>query len=132
MELDGVVVHLLDVVSRDVTADQAHHGGSDVGVQPLAEVEDDVIGGEWLTVDDIASELKVSKSIVYRLIRNGELEAVNIVETNGRTPKKGHYRTRRSSLEKYLESRKVRSAPSCKPESPRMPRLPRFKNYLGL
>ena len=87
---------------------------------------------EWLTVDDIASELKVSKSIVYRLIRNGELEAINIVETNGRVPKKGHYRTRRASLEKYLESRKVRSSPSCRPESPRMPRLPRFKNYLGL
>ena len=27
----------------------------------------------WLPVDEIASELKVSKSIVYRLIRHGEL-----------------------------------------------------------
>lgn len=36
----------------------------------------------WLTVNDIALELKVSKSIIYRLIRHGELEAVNIVETN--------------------------------------------------
>jgi excisionase family DNA binding protein len=31
---------------------------------------------DWLTVDEIAVELKISKSIVYRLIRNGELEAV--------------------------------------------------------
>ena len=33
----------------------------------------------WLTVDEIATELKISKSIVYRLIRNGELEAVDLV-----------------------------------------------------
>ena len=45
---------------------------------------------EWLTVDEIAKELKVSKSIVYRLIRRGEIEAVDIVETNGEIAKKGH------------------------------------------
>ncbi|MFC1677116.1 helix-turn-helix domain-containing protein [Planctomycetota bacterium] len=39
---------------------------------------------DWLTVDDIAKELKVSKSIIYHLIRHGELEAVDIVETNGK------------------------------------------------
>jgi len=43
---------------------------------------------DWLTVDDISKELKVSKSIVYRLIRHGELEAVDIVETNGEIAKK--------------------------------------------
>ena len=31
---------------------------------------------DWLTVDEVAVELKISQSIVYRLIRNGELEAV--------------------------------------------------------
>ena len=39
---------------------------------------------DWLTVDGIARELKISKSIVYHLICNGELEAMNIVETNGK------------------------------------------------
>ena len=34
---------------------------------------------DWLTVEEIAQELKLSKSIVYRLIRNGELEAVDLV-----------------------------------------------------
>ena len=29
---------------------------------------------DWLTVDEIAAELRISKSVVYRLIRNGELE----------------------------------------------------------
>ena len=47
---------------------------------------------DWLTVDEIAAELKISKSIVYRLIRNGELEAVDLVATNGKIARKGHYR----------------------------------------
>lgn len=34
---------------------------------------------DWLTVEDVAQELKISKSIVYRLIRSGELEAVDLV-----------------------------------------------------
>jgi len=38
---------------------------------------------DWLTVEDVARELKLSKSIVYRVIRNGELEAVNLVNNNG-------------------------------------------------
>ncbi len=33
-----------------------------------------------ITSVDGAKELKISKSIVYRIIRNGELEAVNIVD----------------------------------------------------
>ena len=44
----------------------------------------------WLTVSEVACELKVSKSIIYRLIRNGEIEAVDIVETNGKIAQKGH------------------------------------------
>jgi len=39
---------------------------------------------DWLTVGEIASKLKVSKSIVYRLIRNGEIEAVDIVDNTER------------------------------------------------
>ena len=38
----------------------------------------------WLTVDDIAKELKISKSIVYRLIRNGDIKAIDMVESNGK------------------------------------------------
>ena len=63
---------------------------------------------DWLTVDDIAKEMRISKSIVYRLVRNGELEAVNIVETNDKIAQRGHYRIKRSSLNKYIESKRVR------------------------
>jgi predicted DNA-binding protein YlxM (UPF0122 family) len=86
----------------------------------------------WLTVDDIAKELKVSKSIVYRLIRHGELEAVDIVETNGEIPQKGHYRIKRSKLNQYLEHKKVKPFPNTSTHRTPSRRLPKVKNHLGL
>jgi excisionase family DNA binding protein len=64
---------------------------------------------EWITVEEVAQELKVSRSIVYRIIRSGDLAAVDIVDSNGRVAKKGHYRIRRSSLDRYLESKRVKA-----------------------
>lgn len=87
---------------------------------------------DWLTVDDIAKELKVSKSIVYRIIRNGDLEAVNIVDTNGKIAQKGHYRIKRSSLYRYLESKKVRPFPDKAIHTSRSRHFPKIKNHLGL
>ena len=86
---------------------------------------------DWLTVDEVATELKISKSIVYRLVRNGELEAVDIVEANGRVAQKGHYRIRRSSLNQYLESKKVKPLPNEPPHKSH-PRYPKVRNHLGL
>ncbi len=87
---------------------------------------------DWLTADDIAKELKISKSIVYRLIRHGEIEAIDIVETNGEIAKKGHYRIKRSSLNRYLEAKKVRPFPNKSIHTSRPRRFPKVKNYLGL
>jgi excisionase family DNA binding protein len=87
---------------------------------------------DWLTVDEIAAELKISKSIVYRLIRNGELEAVDLVDTNGKIARKGHYRITRSSLNQFLESKKVRPLPNQVTHPSRSRRLPKVKNHLGL
>ena len=85
---------------------------------------------DWLTVDKIATELKVSKTIVYRLIRTGDLEAVNIVSKNGSVAKKGHYRIRRSDLNLYIESKRVRPFPEETKSCPR--HFPKVKNHLGL
>ncbi|MHC4632430.1 MAG: helix-turn-helix domain-containing protein [Planctomycetota bacterium] len=85
-----------------------------------------------MTVDEIAKELKVSKSIVYRLIRHGELEAVDIVETNGEIAKKGHYRIRRSRLDQYLERKKVKPFPNTSTHRTHSRRVPKVKNHLGL
>jgi excisionase family DNA binding protein len=87
---------------------------------------------DWLTVEDIAKELRISKNVVYRLIRNGELEAVNIVETNGRTAQRGHYRVKRSSLKNYLEAKKVKPLSNEPKHVIRSKRSPRVKNHLGL
>ncbi len=86
---------------------------------------------DWLTVDEIATELRISKTIVYRLIRSGELEAVNIVANNGKISQKGHYRVRRSSLNEYIECKKVKVLPLAT-DIPCTRRFPQVKNHLGL
>ena len=86
---------------------------------------------EWMTVEEVARELKISKSIVYRIIRGGDLAAVDIVDANGHVARKGHYRIRRSSLKEYLELKRVKPVQSRSLES--YPRhRPRVKNHLGL
>ena len=87
---------------------------------------------EWLTVDDIAKELRISKSIVYRLIRKGELEAVNLVEKNGEISQKGHYRIERLSLKQYLEHKKVKPFPNTSKHRTQPRHFPKVKNHLGL
>jgi excisionase family DNA binding protein len=87
---------------------------------------------DWLTVEDIAGELKISKNVVYRLIRNGELEAVNVVGTNGHIAQRGHYRIKRSSLNKYLEAKKVNPIPDEPVRISRPRQFPKVKNHLGL
>ncbi|MFC1652867.1 helix-turn-helix domain-containing protein [Planctomycetota bacterium] len=87
---------------------------------------------DWLTVDEIAQELRISKSIVYRLIRQGELDAVNIAVNDNGTASKGHYRIKRSALNKYLESKKVKTLPKQTWHTSRSRRFPEVKNHLGL
>ena len=89
---------------------------------------------DWLTVDDIAKKLKISKSLVYQLIRNGRLEAVNPAKTNNRIIKRELYRIPRASFERYVETSKV--IPSSVPPIRKPHRHPhhqwRVKDYLGL
>jgi excisionase family DNA binding protein len=87
---------------------------------------------QWLTVDDVAAELKISKSIVYRIIRNGEMTATNVVETGGRMAQKGHYRIKREWLESYIEQKMVKSVPVEKQKQYHTKKFRQVKNYLGL
>ena len=87
---------------------------------------------DWLTVDEIARELRISKSIVYRLIRQGELEAVNIAINDNDIASKGHYRIKKSALNQYLESKKVKTLPKQTKRTSRSRRFPKVKNHLGL
>ena len=87
---------------------------------------------DWLKVEDVAKELKVSKSIIYQLIRNGELEAVNIVNNDGEIAQKGHYRIKRKSLENYLQNKIVHPIPKPSKTHSQTTRFPKVKNHLGL
>jgi len=86
---------------------------------------------EWMTVEEVAQELKISRSIVYRIIRSGDLAAVDIVDSNGHIAKRGHYRVRRSNLKEYLESKRVKPLRNQTVQS-RPRRYPKVKNHLGL
>jgi excisionase family DNA binding protein len=57
-----------------------------------------------LTVEDVAEDLAASAEHIRRLIRRGDLAAVNIA-TSGRP----NYRISRASLEKYLRDHAVAS-----------------------
>lgn len=87
---------------------------------------------DWLTVEQIAKELRISKNVVYRLIRNGELGAINIVDTNGHIAQRGHYRVNRTDLQKYISSKRVKVSPSHYTRSSRSRRFPKVRNHLGL
>jgi len=87
---------------------------------------------DWLTVKEIATELKISKSVVYRLIRNGELEAVDLVDANGKIAQKGHYRVMRSSLNQFLQSKKVKTVPKQTTYPSHSNHFLKVKNHLGL
>jgi excisionase family DNA binding protein len=56
---------------------------------------------DLLTVPDVARELKVSRGLAYRLVREGEIPAVRISEAN--------IRVRRADLVAYVEGRCGRS-----------------------
>lgn len=87
---------------------------------------------DWLTVEQVAEELKISKNVVYRLIRNGELEAINIVDTKGHVAQRGHYRINRADYQKYVAAKRVNSSPSPFAPGSRSRRFPKVRNHLGL
>lgn len=86
----------------------------------------------WLTVEDIAKELKISKSIVYNLIRNGKLKAVNIVNNEKKISLKGHYRIKRQWLDEYIKSQTVKTTENNSRLHTNKNHFPKVKNHLGL
>lgn len=59
---------------------------------------------QLLTVDAVAAELSLSEKHVRRLIRLGELPAVNVASGRGRM-----YRVSRKALDKFLSDHAVAS-----------------------
>ncbi|MGK5681024.1 helix-turn-helix domain-containing protein [Actinoplanes sp. URMC 104] len=57
----------------------------------------------FLLLSDVATELNVSESQVYHMVRSGELPAIKI---GGR----GQWRVERARLEKYIEDKYAETA----------------------
>ena len=54
----------------------------------MVQAARDIPEPDWLTVDEIASELKVFRSIAYRLVRSGQIAAVNIAANTDKPAQK--------------------------------------------
>jgi excisionase family DNA binding protein len=65
----------------------------------LAEPETSFMGGNLLTVAEVASTMRVSNMTVYRLIKSGDLAAVRVGK---------NYRIREADVQRYLHDRSVR------------------------
>lgn len=55
--------------------------------EPMQSQQQDSKSDELLTVEDVAAKLGVSTTKVYRMIRSGQLEAVNLGRLYRITPK---------------------------------------------
>jgi excisionase family DNA binding protein len=61
------------------------------------------MAARFLTLDEVAEELAVTKTQVYAMVRDGELPAIKI-------GKKGHWRVERAKLEEYIEAKYAETA----------------------
>jgi excisionase family DNA binding protein len=61
------------------------------------------MGARFLLLSDVATELNVSDSQVYHLVRSGELPAIKI---GGR----GQWRVERAKLEEYIQHKYAETA----------------------
>ncbi len=73
---------------------------------------------EWLTVAEVAAELRVSRATVERLIHAGHLQAATITTSQGRGSRH-RFRVRRAWIDAFLESQ---STPKPHAQRPRRPR----------
>jgi excisionase family DNA binding protein len=61
------------------------------------------VPARFLTLEEIAEELALTRSQVYAMVRDGELPAVKF-------GKKGHWRVERSRLEEYIAAKYAETA----------------------
>lgn len=69
------------------------------------------VPARFLTLEEIAEELALTRSQVYAMVRDGELPAVKF-------GKKGHWRVERSRLEEYIAAKYAETAEYVRAEPP--------------
>ena len=83
------------------SARATRHRAADVS--PSDRWQTEAMGARFLLLSDVATELNVSDSQVYHLVRSGELPAIKI---GGR----GQWRVERARLEEYIERKYAETA----------------------
>ena len=61
------------------------------------------MAGRFITLEDVADELAITRSQVYAMVRDGDLPAIKI-------GKKGHWRVERARLEEYIAAKYAETA----------------------
>ena len=68
MQFDGVIVHLLDTVHAVQIGEQAQHGRTNVLVEPLAEGEHHIVGGQFVAVVESHALLQIERPLVHIVV----------------------------------------------------------------
>ncbi len=76
---------------------------------------------EWMTLPEIAREIRIRQATVAGWIRSGALPAYDV--STGRRPR---YRIRRADLDAFLERRAVVPTPATPIRRPRRQEVPRY------
>ena len=85
---------------------------------------------EWLTVTEVADELKGSRDTIERLIGSGQMKAASIETPKGRG-KRSRYRVRRDWMEDFMLS-KAKAVPiTPRQNHRRRPRLKLPYDFIG-
>ena len=72
------------------------------------------VAARFLTLEEVAEELALTRSQVYAMVRDGELPAVKF-------GKKGHWRIERSRLEQYIVAKYAETAEYVRANPPAEP-----------
>jgi excisionase family DNA binding protein len=72
----------------------------------------------WLTPNEAAAELKVSRDTIERLVASGQLQAAELNTDKGHG-QRHRYRIHRDWLDEFMQHRAKRKASSPEPRRPR-------------
>ena len=84
----------------------------------------------WLTVEEVAQELKLSRDTVERLIGSADLRAASIETPRGQG-QKSRYRVRREWLDEFMQSKTQPETRRSIGASPRKRRIRADPDFIG-
>jgi excisionase family DNA binding protein len=74
-------------------------------MQPIQPIDNHSQDSRWLTIQEVALSLHVSRDTVERWINRGEIRAVDVSARRKKSPCRSSWRISAESLETFLEGR---------------------------